>query len=228
MLIFLQGFRDMAAKLHVFKTAYMSQSQLSIDGFDTPFGKDLDLNNRWVRLSENIPWDQLVSIYHQKTKAGGRPPINGRVIIGAMIIKHFCDFSDRETIEHIRENIYNQAKNLQKDPPAPCKADCTGKGQAATEFGANINISMLNGYTFLDELSWNAFNEGSHLVAYLKSFKERMGHYPKQVLVDGIYCNRENRLFCKENHIKLSGKPLGRPPKDPSKRLKLRQETEIL
>jgi hypothetical protein len=42
------------------------------------------------------------------------------------------------------------------------------------------------------------------------------------VLVDGIYCNRENRLFCKENHIKISGKPLGRPPKDTSKRIKLR------
>jgi hypothetical protein len=61
----------MAAKLRAFKTTYVSQNQLSIDGFDTPFGKDLDLNNRWVRLSKNIPWDQLVSIYHQKTKGEG-------------------------------------------------------------------------------------------------------------------------------------------------------------
>jgi hypothetical protein len=108
------------------------------------------------------------------------------------------------------------------EPQPHVRPNVRGKAKAGTEFGAKINISLLDEYTFLDELSWSAFNEGSHLIAYLKSYKDRMGHYPKEVLADGIYCNRENRLFCKENHIKLSGKPLGRPPKDPSKRIKLR------
>src|SRR5690606_31535697 len=38
-----------------------------------------------------------------------------------------------------------------------------GKARAKTEFGAKIHMSMVDGFAFLDALSWNAFNEGSHL-----------------------------------------------------------------
>lgn len=38
----------------------------------------------------------------------GRPPISGRVIIGAMIIKHLEALTDRDTIQHIVENMYMQ------------------------------------------------------------------------------------------------------------------------
>ncbi len=37
-----------------------------------------------------------------------RPGINPRVVIGSLIIKHICGFSDEETVEHISENIYMQ------------------------------------------------------------------------------------------------------------------------
>lgn len=30
---------------------------------------------------------------------------------------------------------------------------------------------MIDGITFLDELSWDAFNEGSHLMDYLEQYK---------------------------------------------------------
>jgi IS5 family transposase len=86
-----------------------------------------------------------------------------------------------------------------------------GKSQAKVEFGAKIHCSMIDGITFLDELSWDAFNEGSHLMDYVEQYKNRFGCYPKDLLVDKIYSTRDNRKNLKEKGINLIGKPLGRP-----------------
>lgn len=42
-------------------------------------------------------------------------------------------------------------------------------------------------------------------------YKTHTGHYPERVLVDQIYRTRENRSYCKEHGIWLSGLKLGRP-----------------
>lgn len=86
-----------------------------------------------------------------------------------------------------------------------------GKSQAKVEFGAKIHCSMIDGITFLDELNWNAFNEGSNLMNYVEQYKKRFGCYPKNLLVDKIYSTRENRKKLKEIGVNLIGKPLGRP-----------------
>jgi hypothetical protein len=86
-----------------------------------------------------------------------------------------------------------------------------GKSQAKVEFGAKIHVSLINGISFLDELSWDAFNEGSHMMEYIEKYRNRFGFYPKEVLADQIYCNRINRAALKEKGIKLLAKPLGRP-----------------
>jgi hypothetical protein len=36
----------------------------------------------------------------------GADGINPRVAIDALIIKHMCDLSDRETVQQIQENMY--------------------------------------------------------------------------------------------------------------------------
>jgi hypothetical protein len=86
-----------------------------------------------------------------------------------------------------------------------------GKTNAKVEFGAKIHVSLVDGYAFLDELSWDAFNEGSHMMAYVEQYRRRFGYYPKEVLADQIYCNRKNRKELKEKGIRLLAKPLGRP-----------------
>lgn len=86
-----------------------------------------------------------------------------------------------------------------------------GKSQAKVEFGAKIHVSIINGISFLDELSWDAFNEGSHMMDYVERYKQRFGVYPKELLADQIYCNRANRAALKEKGIRLLAKPLGRP-----------------
>jgi hypothetical protein len=86
-----------------------------------------------------------------------------------------------------------------------------GKSHAKVEFGAKIHVSLIDGISFLDEFSWEAFNEGSHMMDYIERYRKRFGFYPKEVLADQIYCNRSNRAALKEKQIKLLAKPLGRP-----------------
>jgi hypothetical protein len=86
-----------------------------------------------------------------------------------------------------------------------------GKAVNNTEFGAKIQVTMMNGYAFLDDFSWDAFNEGTTLKAVVYKYKSRFGYYPRRVLVDKIYCTRENRKMLKLLGIELRAKPLGRP-----------------
>ena len=100
-----------------------------------------------------------------------------------------------------------------------------GKAGADTEFGAKVAISLADGYSYIEKISWDNFNEGITLIESVERFKERFGYYPKVVLADKIYRNRDNLKYCKKHGIRLSGPRLGRPPKvqDPQIR---RQEYE--
>ena len=86
-----------------------------------------------------------------------------------------------------------------------------GKSTAKVEFGAKIHVSLVDGYAFLDEPSWDAYNEGSHMMKYVENYRTRFGYYPAEILSDQICCNRKNRKQLKELGIKLLAKPLGRP-----------------
>ena len=84
-------------------------NQLSLPGFEKFFGIALDKQNRWVKLSEVIPWDEFAKAYNQNMSSGkGRPAKPARLVIGAVIIKHKLCLSDEETIDQIRENPYLQ------------------------------------------------------------------------------------------------------------------------
>lgn len=92
-----------------------------------------------------------------------------------------------------------------------------GKAGAATEFGAKISVSLVEGFSFVDRLSWDAYNESADLIEQIESYRKRFGHYPESVHADKIYRTRENRKYCKKHGIRLSGPPLGRPPSEPEK-----------
>ena len=426
---------------------YISPNQLTLAGFETPFAQKLTSNNRWIKMADAIPWDKIVGHYDNLFKsAEGRPPISGRVILGAMIIKHIESLTDRGTIQHIQENMFMQyflgyssftneapfsdtlfveiRKRLTLEllskindiialhcikeedqtgqpPPAPpedsnendsavqsdviavstevtdksieqnCVSETTskvcvqtkgnrgklitdatvapqnityptdlkllnaarekseelidklyspllhgetkvrtyrqiarkdflntakrkaksikviykangsqlrylkrnlghiefllkacpcfpltpkeqkysmvlhtvyqqqeqmhrtrsnriedrivnihqpyvrpivrGKESAKVEFGSKLQVAIVLGFTFIDHLSWDAFNEGKYLAHTVEKYKERFGFYPAEVLADQIYCTRDNRKQLKEKGIKLIAKPLGRP-----------------
>jgi IS5 family transposase len=88
-----------------------------------------------------------------------------------------------------------------------------GKAGKSVEFGAKISISLVDGFSFIDRLSWENFNEGTILIDQIEIYHKRFGYYPESVHGDKIYQNRVNRNYCKERNIRITGKALGRPAK---------------
>lgn len=90
-----------------------------------------------------------------------------------------------------------------------------GKAKSKCEFGAKLDISVADGFTRLEHTSFDAYNESANLQDIIEGYRQREGHYPERVLADQIYRNRENLRYCKARGIRLSGKPLGRPKREP-------------
>lgn len=83
--------------------------QLSIEEFKLPFAGELNPGNRWVRLADRMPWDELSEVYNRAlSNQSGRPALTARTAVGALIIKHMLKLTDEETMEQIRENPYLQ------------------------------------------------------------------------------------------------------------------------
>ena len=106
-----------------------------------------------------------------------------------------------------------------------------GKKEASVEFGAKLAVGIVDGFTFMEKLGFDAFNEGITLQDSVERYKKRHGYYPAVVYADKIYRNRDNLQFCKMHNIRLSGPPLGRPSKDPkvlkAQRKQEREDTKI-
>ena len=89
-----------------------------------------------------------------------------------------------------------------------------GKAGKPVEFGAKLDISVVNGWSRLEYFSFDAYNEAGNLQTMAERFHAREGHYPSRILADKIYRNRDNLRYCKEHGIHLTGPALGRPKKD--------------
>ena len=87
-----------------------------------------------------------------------------------------------------------------------------GKAKVATEFGAKLDVSIdERGYARIERISFSAYNESQYVQEAVGRYYERTGHYPERLLVDQIYRTRDNRAFCKQYGIRMSGPKLGRP-----------------
>jgi hypothetical protein len=51
-----------------------------------------------------------------------------------------------------------------------------GKARVSVEFGAKLSASNVNGYVFLDRLSWDNFNESVDLQSQVEKYKSFTGH----------------------------------------------------
>jgi len=110
--------------------------------------------------------------------------------------------------DHHENKITDRIVNISQPHVRPIKR---GKAGAATEFGAKISASLVDGFAYLDRISWDNYNEGGDLKQQIESYQNRFGYYPESVHADKIYRTRENRKFCKKHGIRLSGPALGRP-----------------
>jgi len=75
-------------------------------------------------------------------------------------------------------------------------------------------MSVVKGFSFLERVDWNNFNEGTKLISTIENYRHRFGVHPESVLVNQIYRTRDNIAFCCANGIRISGPLIGRPPKD--------------
>lgn len=89
-----------------------------------------------------------------------------------------------------------------------------GKDNTNVEFGSKISVMECEGFSKVDHIGWEAFNEATDLKMQVEKYRSTFGRYPSLLLADGIYLNRENRNWLKEKGIRTVGKPLGRPPKE--------------
>ena len=88
-----------------------------------------------------------------------------------------------------------------------------GKEVKKVEFGAKVNKIQVDGISFIEHLSYEAFNEGVRLKKSIwmtqKLFKKRL----KVVGADRIYANNANRTYVTKHGIKTDFKRKGRASK---------------
>jgi hypothetical protein len=86
-----------------------------------------------------------------------------------------------------------------------------GKDKAATEFGSKQLVMQRAGYTHVQKIGWENYNEGILLRQSVEAYQSFYGCYPEAVSADRIFGSRENRRYLKERGIRFVGKALGRP-----------------
>ena len=92
----------------MYKRENKLQTELDFGEFTLPFGGKLDKENRWIQLSNLIPWDEVEETYAEQFGTTGNAAKNLRMALGSLIIKERLGITDRETVAQIRENPYLQ------------------------------------------------------------------------------------------------------------------------
>lgn len=90
-----------------------------------------------------------------------------------------------------------------------------GKEIKKTEFGAKVHSFQVDGITFIEHFSFDAFHEGIRLKNTL-ALSESYFNRCTQLGADRIYANNANRRFCGRNGIATSFVRKGRKPKVPT------------
>ena len=151
--------------------------------------------------------------------------MNGRIRMKEEAGEERLSPADKERLETI-EKVYEQQRFMHDTGTRSCPdrivslrqphIRCIMRGKAGRpyEFGQKLHLSVVNGFTFIEDQSYDNYNEGVRLQASAERYKDRFGYYTEAILADTIYRNGENRSFCKEHGIRLSGSKLGRPRKD--------------
>ena len=89
-----------------------------------------------------------------------------------------------------------------------------GKETKSVEFGAKVNNIQIDGISFIEHISFKAFNEGVRLKDCIHLQQQLIKVRVKAIAADSIYANNANRKFCTKYHISTSSKRKGRAAKD--------------
>ena len=89
---------------------------------------------------------------------------------------------------------------------------------------AKVNNIQIDGISFIEHLSFKAFNEGIRLKDCIRMQQKLMNVRVRCVAADSIYANNANRKFCTKYGISTSFVRKGRAARDESLRKVLRSE----
>ena len=107
-----------------------------------------------------------------------------------------------------RESVKDRIVSISKPYVRPI---VRGKEVKSVEFGAKCNNIQVDGLSFIEKLSFNAFNEGTRLTHCLKMHRKLFGVDAKKVGGDAGYAGSANRGYCKDRGIQTSFVKRGRP-----------------
>ena len=97
-----------------------------------------------------------------------------------------------------------------------------GKEVKPVEFGAKVNKLQIDGISFIEHLSFDAFNEGTRLQATIYK-AQSLTHRKTRILgADAIYATNKNRNYVSKHGIKTDFKRKGKLPKNYSQEKKLK------
>ena len=106
-----------------------------------------------------------------------------------------------------KESIPNRIVSVNKPYVRPI---VRGKEVKKVEFGAKCNNILIDGISFIEKLSFNAFNEGTRLVHCVKLAEKLFGEKVTKLAGDCSYSGNDNRTFCSGRNIETSFSQKGR------------------
>jgi len=131
----------------------------------------------------------------------------------------------RDLSTHKSRSIEGRIVSISKPHVRPI---ARGKARGMYECGAKLSVSLVDGLSEVQRLSWEPYHESQDLKGQIETYRQRYGRYPEVVCADKIYRTRENLRYCQEYGIRLSGPKLGRPFKESEKnRAILREHRRI-
>jgi len=120
-----------------------------------------------------------------------------------------------------RESIPDRIVSIAKPYVRPI---VRGKEVKSVEFGAKCNNILVDGISFIEKLSFNAFNEGTRLTHCIKMQKRLFGVDVKKIGGDASYAGNANREMCTSNGIQTSFVQKGKRAKEKREKDFVRQE----
>jgi transposase, IS5 family len=91
-------------------------------------------------------------------------------------------YAQQKWMYEIKRNVCaNRIVSLYQPPVRPI---VRGKEGRNTELGSKINASEVNGFSWVNILSWDAFNEGGNLKNQVEDYRKTFNCYPKTLMVN--------------------------------------------
>ncbi len=145
-------------------------------------GQSLSPSNRWLKLSEMIPWEKIDRVYSENfSPNSGRYALDSRLVCGLFIVKYIKNLTDEETVREYEENPYIQA--------------FCGKIHFSKE--SEFSVSMLSERRKrLDQKFWDFWNsEILTLLDEQKFFKFPKNKKDGGCFLSSFFCALKARLF---------------------------------